>query len=170
MNVQLTVSFFSVVDGKKLSTVTEDIQPPANRSTEVKRIQFSDDWGVPPEKVVVFTKLTRDSETVARYVEWPQPLRHLDLSGAKVHLRKQDATTDDQLAISVTVEGGVAKGVELGVDTDDPALADACQFSDNCLDLVPGEEQCVFVTLKSDSGYSLDSIKIVEQHYGGGHS
>ncbi|KKA20968.1 Glycoside hydrolase family 2 protein [Rasamsonia emersonii CBS 393.64] len=170
VNVELTVSFFSVIDGTKLSTVVEDIHLPANRSIELKRIQFSDDWGVPPESVVVFTKLTKNNEIVARYVEWPQPLRHLDLSVAKVHLRKQDTTADNKLAIFVTVEGGVAKGVELRIDTEDPALADACQFSDNCLDLVPGEGQCVFVTTKSDSGHSVDSIKIVEQHYGGSNA
>ncbi|KAL1962652.1 hypothetical protein VTN77DRAFT_9286 [Rasamsonia byssochlamydoides] len=166
LNMNLTVSFFSVLDGRKLSTVVEDVNLPANCSIELKCIQFDEDWGLPPENVVVFTKLTRKNETVCRYVDWPQPLRHLDLSGAKIHLRRQDAaTTDDKLAISVNVEGGVAKGVELRVDTDDPNLVDACRFSDNCIDLVPGEEQCVLVTLESSSGNSLDSLKIVEQHY-----
>lgn len=163
----LTVSFYSLRDGTVLSSTNEEISLPANRSAELKPVEFQKSWSVAQESVVVATKLSSaDGHVVSRYVNFPQPLRHLDLSSAKVTLSKKDADVETgTLKVAVSVEGGVAKGVELAVETEDPAVADAFAFSDNCLDLVPGEEQVVTLTALGKKE-SVADIEVWEQHYG----
>ncbi|KAJ2977795.1 hypothetical protein NQ176_g4168 [Zarea fungicola] len=68
-----------------------------------------------------------------------------------------------QWAVSVTE--GVAKAVELYVDTEDDEAADSYHFSDNALDLVPGDEQIVTVELKEGAKAPEGGIVIKERHY-----
>jgi beta-mannosidase len=156
------------LDGKLLASESEEVALPPNRSTELRKLKFEEDeWGVKQESVVVATKLTKDGEVLARYINFPQPLRHLDLTAAEVTVTKKDVNVSDRsFKLAVSVKNGVAKGVELMIDTLDPDVADSYTFSDNALDLVPGEEQIVTVTAVAGKKLDIGDVKVTEQHYG----
>lgn len=164
----VTTAFYSVLDGKLLASRSEEMALPPNRSTELRQLKFEEDeWGVRQESVVVATKLTKDGDVLARYINFPQPLRHLDLTSAEVIVLKKDVNVSDKsFKLAVSVKNGVVKGVELMIDTLDPDVADSYTFSDNALDLVPGEEQVVIVTAVSDAKVDIGDVRVVEQHYG----
>lgn len=164
----VTTAFFSVLDGKLLASESEEVALLPNRSTELRKLKFEEDeWGVKQESVVVATKLTKDGEVLARYINFPQPLRHLDLTAAEVTVTKKDVNVSDRsFKLAVSVKNGVAKGVELMIDTLDPDVADSYTFSDNALDLVPGEEQIVTVTAVAGKKLDIGDVRVTEQHYG----
>lgn len=164
----VTTAFFSVLDGKLLASESEEVALPPNRSTELRKLKFEEDeWGVKQESVVIATKLTKDGEVLARYINFPQPLRHLDLTAAEVTVTKKDVNVSDRsFKLAVSVKNGVAKGVELMIDTLDPDVADSYTFSDNALDLVPGEEQIVTVTAVAGKKLDIGDVRVTEQHYG----
>lgn len=164
----VTTAFYSVLDGKLLASRSEEMALPPNCSTELRQLKFEEDeWGVKQESVVVATKLTKDGDVLARYINFPQPLRHLDLTSAEVIVLKKDVNVSDKsFKLAVSVKNGVVKGVELMIDTLDPDVADSYTFSDNALDLVPGEEQVVIVTAVSDAKVDIGDVRVVEQHYG----
>ncbi|KAH8126652.1 glycoside hydrolase family 2 protein [Trichoderma asperelloides] len=150
----VTMAFYSIVDGKLLASKSDEVTLPPNRSTELQKLKFEEDeWG--------------DGHVLARYVNFPQPLRHLDLTTAEVTVTKKDVNvSDNSFKLAVSVKNGVAKGVELMIDTLDPDVADSYTFSDNALDLVPGEEQIVTVTAVADAKVDIGEIGVTEQHYG----
>lgn len=80
---------------------------------------------------------------------------------AKVHIKKLSGSS---YALSVT--GGVAKAVELSVVTDDDKLFDACVLDDNCLDLVPGDEQVINIEVGSEVKLPEGGLQVTERHYG----
>ncbi|PON28027.1 beta-mannosidase [Trichoderma gamsii] len=164
----VTTVFYSVLDGKLLASESEEVALPPNRSIELRKLKFEEDkWGVKQESVVVATKLTKDGAVLARYINFPQPLRHLDLTATEVTVTKKDVNVSDKsFKLAVSVKNGVAKGVELMIDSVDPDVADSFTFSDNALDLVPGEEQIVIVTAVADAKIDIGEIGVVEQHYG----
>nr|WNZ75368.1 hypothetical protein [Trichoderma harzianum] len=164
----ITVAFYSVLDGKLLASKSEEVTLPPNRSTELQKVKFEEkEWGVKQEFVVAATKLSKNGDVLARYVNFPQPLRHLDFSATEVTVTKKEISgSAGSFEIAVSVNNGVAKGVELMIDTLDPNVADSYVFSDNALDLVPGEEQTVTVTAVAGAKADLENVKVVEQHYG----
>ncbi|KAL7923934.1 glycoside hydrolase family 2 protein [Trichoderma austrokoningii] len=168
IELTVTTAFYSALDGKLLASASEEVVLPPNRSTELRKLRFEEnEWGIKQESVVVATKLTKDGEVLARYVNFPQPLRHLDLTAAEVTVTKQDVSVSDRsFNLAVSVKNGVAKGVELMIDTLDPDVADSFTFSDNALDLVPGEEQIVTVTTVPGAKVDVGQVGVVEQHYG----
>lgn len=113
-----------------------------NRSTEL----YSGDCPQPPEEkwvdkvapsgtVVVSAKLVDESgQIVARYCDWPQPYKLLDLPdpGMKV------VVSGEEVRLSVEKP---AKGVWLSVVGDDEGV----EFSDNSLGMFPGDDQVVGV-------------------------
>jgi beta-mannosidase len=167
-NLTVTTAFYSVLDGKLLASKSEEVKLPPNRSTELRRLKFEEDeWKIKQESIAVATKLTKDGVVLARYINFPQPLRHLDLTAAKVTVTKKDINVSDQsFKLAVSVKDGMAKGVELMIDTLDPDIADSYNFSDNALDLVPGEEQIVTVTAIADTKVDISEVGVIEQHYG----
>ncbi|EIW81506.1 glycoside hydrolase family 2 protein [Coniophora puteana RWD-64-598 SS2] len=89
---------------------------------------------------VVVTAILRDPDIgkfVARAVDWPQPYKFLDPPEPGLSLRVED----DGETVHATVVRPV-KGLVLGVD--DPERGDdGVKWSDNMLDVVPGDEQVV---------------------------
>lgn len=163
----LSLTFFSISDGTVLSTSRRNVTLLPNRSVGLESIAFDKGWSEPPDNTVASAHLYDGDTVVARFVDWPQPLRHLDLSSAKINVKVlPEKPVANTLKVAVSIEKGVAKGVELYIDTEDPTTADACIFSDNCLDLVPRDEQIVWVTVDRGSQVSLDSLTFAEQHYG----
>lgn len=52
------------------------------------------------------------------------------------------------------------------VNTEDAAVADSCVFSDNCLDLVPGDEQVVNLRAHGGEGPPAGGWKIKSRRLG----
>ena len=102
-----------------------------NRTTEITEI------AVPVERpgtgeerrTVVAGYVLEDGKQIARYVNWPEPLKY-------AHLQKPQNLTstlsDDGQQVALSAEIPV-KGVAVYCDRDD------VMFEDNCVDLVPGE-------------------------------
>ena len=82
--------------------------------------------------LVESAKLLHDQQVIARFVDWPQPLRHLDLAHNAV------AVVVHGKQISIRVERAV-EALELFVRDGD------VDFSDNCFDLVPGDGRIIQV-------------------------
>jgi beta-mannosidase len=66
---------------------------------------------------------------VARYINWPEPLKYVHLQRPK-HLKVE--VSQDGKRVDVSAEVAV-KGVALDCEDED------VKFEDNCVDLVPGE-------------------------------
>lgn len=101
---------------------------PANRSTEITALDVPGDAAA-VARTVVAAYLVRDGRQVARYVNWPEPLKYLHLQ------RPQNLVaqlSEDGRSVAVSAEVPV-KGLALECDDDD------VRFEDNLVDIVPGE-------------------------------
>ena len=113
------------------NTVASGLALPANRSTEIIAMDVpvkQKDAGL-ESRTVVATYLLQDGRQIARYVNWPEPLKYLHLQqpkNLKVELSK------DLKSVSVSAEVPV-KGVALECNED------SVKFEDNLVDIVPGE-------------------------------
>ncbi|KAI0073012.1 glycoside hydrolase [Panus rudis PR-1116 ss-1] len=87
--------------------------------------------------VVVAVRLLDISaeEVIARYTDWPQPYRHVDFPDPELDV----AVSGDQVTVNVRkpVKGLVLSVAESSND------ADEVKWSDNALDVVPGDTQVV---------------------------
>lgn len=123
------------------ATVSAGKLLPANQSTEIVEMDVpvrNTDAGE-EGRVVVAAYLVRPSggeggegegeQQLARYVNWPEPLKYLHLQKPK-QLRAQ--LNADCTAVDISAEVPV-KGVALECDDD------AVRFDDNLVDIVPGE-------------------------------
>lgn len=125
---------------------------PENRSTEILSMEVpvaKRDAGL-ENRTVVAAYLVRDGKQVARYVNWPEPLKYVHLQKPK-HLKAE--LTADGSAVEVHAEVPV-KGVSLECEDDD------VKFEDNLIDIVPGE----VVTVKVN-GAKKDNV-ITTQYLG----
>ena len=86
-------------------------------------------------RTVVAAYLIEDGKQMARYVNWPEPLKYTHLQKPK-YLKVKLSASADTVEISAEVP---VKGVALAVEDDDVV------FSDNCIDIVPGETISVVV-------------------------
>ncbi|KAL6877101.1 glycoside hydrolase superfamily [Trichoderma novae-zelandiae] len=124
-------------------TIASSRQLPGNQSTEIKVIDVpvkTPNAGL-EGRTVVAAYLYQDGKLLARYVDWPQPLKH-------VHLQQPQSLTVklSEDGSSVTLSSDVpVKGVALEVDDE------VVKFDDNLVDLVPGEEVAIGVTGASKS-------------------
>ncbi|KAK3309485.1 glycoside hydrolase family 2 protein [Chaetomium strumarium] len=105
---------------------------PENRSTEIAALDVpvrKQDAGEEGRTVVAAYLVDKDGRQVARYVNWPEPLKY-------VHLQKPKALkaqlTADRTAVEISAEVPV-KGVALECEDDN------VKFADNLVDIVPGE-------------------------------
>ncbi|KEY68408.1 hypothetical protein S7711_01184 [Stachybotrys chartarum IBT 7711] len=140
LTVDCVVKAWDVETGKETysQTVASSISLPANASTEITAFK------VPVEKAnagleartVVASYLYKDGKQIARYVNWPEPLKY-------AHLQKPQQLkaelSEDAKSVALSAEVPV-KGV--AVETED----DNVKFEDNLIDIVPGE--VVTVALK----------------------
>lgn len=83
------------------------------------------------DAVLLVARLIVDGVCVARDVDWPQPLKYLSY---------------EQRGLRITKEGR-----EIRISTDKPVKGlvveevDGITFSDNCIDVIPGDEQVITV-------------------------
>ncbi|KAL1864380.1 hypothetical protein VTK73DRAFT_5943 [Phialemonium thermophilum] len=164
VEADLEVTFVGLTDGAQVQRSVNPVTLEPNRSTELGNVSFPASHQDRPTALVVHVRLLErggQQGVLARYTEFPQPLRHHDFSHAKVSLKPRG-----DLSWVVSVSGGVAKAVELIVDTEDDDVADACVFSDNYLDLVPGDEQIITIDVKDKAKAARDSLVLKERHYG----
>jgi len=80
-------------------------------------------------RIVAAAYIMENGQQIARYVNWPEPLKYAHLQKPK-HL-EIDVSRDGRW-VDISAEVPV-KGLALECDDDDVA------FDDNCIDIVPGE-------------------------------
>ncbi|RYP29610.1 hypothetical protein DL767_006662 [Monosporascus sp. MG133] len=125
-------------------TLARGVTVPSNRSTELAALDVP---GSAPERTVVAAYLVDPSQSsggggggggkqLARYVNWPAPLKYLHLRRPK---RLRAELSDDLASVSISAEVPV-KG--LALECDDEGV----KFADNLVDLVPGETVVVGVS------------------------
>ena len=120
-----------------------------NRSVEITEFEVPvNTQNVAEEqKTVVAAYLTENGTQVARYINWPEPLKYTHLQKPKELTVKLAASGD---ALEITAEVPV-KGVALEAESDEVV------FADNCVDVVPGETVYIGVKgLKSGEEGKLD--------------
>jgi len=122
-------------------TVATDLVLPPNRSTEVTVMDVQGAWAGAEKRTIVAAYLVRrggdgdgdgdgdEGVQLARYVNWPEPLKHLHLQKPQA-LRAELAPGGEAVLLSAEVP---VKGV--AVECADEAV----RFDDNLVDLVPGE-------------------------------
>lgn len=159
----LEVSFVTIAGGKHVHGSATAVTLPPNRSVELDKVVFPASHQSSPASLAVQLRLLRrgSMEVLARYTEFPQPLRHHDFSSVRVVMKPLDGG----LSWAVSASGGVAKAVELSI-VGDSDLADGCVLSDNYLDIVPGDEQVVTIEGKDGVKLPADGVRLRERHYG----
>ena len=135
LTVDCVVRAWDVETGKETysKTVSAGLVLPENRSTEIVALDVPvQKPGVGEEsRIVVAAYLVRasDGAQLARYVNWPEPLKYLHLQ--KPQQLKAELTADAS-AVEISAEVPI-KGVAL--ESED----DGVRFDDNLVDIVPGE-------------------------------
>jgi beta-mannosidase len=131
LTVDVVVKAFDVITGKETysKTVKSSFLLPANRSTEIIAlavpVRRADEEG----RTVVAAYLYEEGTQIARYINWPEPLKYVHLQKPK-HL--EAIVTRDGKSVELSSEVPV-KGVALECEDDDIV------FGDNLVDVVPGE-------------------------------
>ncbi|EKV11699.1 Glycoside hydrolase, family 2, N-terminal [Penicillium digitatum] len=130
--------FLSVNTGRDIRPpiVREDITIAANGTTDV----ITDgvlDHVAEPEPHVLAARLWVDNQVMARDVDWPQPLKYLNLSERQVEVKKQTKKSGETVVVI-----SVRKPVKCLVFEEQEGV----QLEDNAIDIVPGDEQTVIVT------------------------
>ena len=134
--IHCTQKFWVIKTGEELKAqkVASTHTLHANQTTEFDSLEFDAATRVKEEKedaqIVVGAYMTKEDGTLlARYIDWPQPLKYVHFAKPQ-NLKVQLA--DDLKSVQVSAEVPV-KGV--AVECDD----DAVKFLDNLVDVVPGE-------------------------------
>jgi beta-mannosidase len=104
---------------------------PANRSTEIisMRVPVTKKNAGEEDRTVVAAYLYQEGKQIARYVNWPEPLKYLHLQKPK-HLKVELCAARNAVELSAEVP---VKGLAVECDDDD------VKFDDNLIDIVPGE-------------------------------
>jgi beta-mannosidase len=134
LTVDCVVKAWDVESGEQTfaQTVSAGAQLPENRSTEITALDVPVREKNKDEEariVVAAYLVAKDGKQIARYVNWPEPLKYLHLQKPKA-LKAQ--LTADYSAVEISAEVPV-KGVALECEDDD------VKFDDNLVDIVPGE-------------------------------
>ena len=124
--MRLEVRGVEVTSGKQTWLHRQAVQLPKNQSIELVDVLMPK----PAETVIFVARLFKHNRVVARYFDWPQPLKHLDLAKADIEMRLEGEMVHLFAALPV-------KGLVLDADDDE------VDFDDNCVDLVPGDAQTV---------------------------
>jgi beta-mannosidase len=143
VNALVELKFISIDSGLEVRNriVHENIRLAPNGTTNIildgviNHTEFS-------EPHVLAARLWVDGRLVARDVDWPQPLKYLDLSdrGIKVHETEQDSSSSSgkgQRSITIST----LKPVKCLVFEE----RDGVTISDSALDIVPGDDQIIKV-------------------------
>ncbi|KAI0917712.1 hypothetical protein AcW2_007777 [Taiwanofungus camphoratus] len=115
--------------------------PPLTQASDPNYLEMTRSYSV-----VVAARLVdlQSGEVLARYADWPQPFRHVDIPdpGLRIDVEGEE--------VSIEVERPV-KGLLLSVDGE----GEEVKWSDNALDVIPGDGQVVLA-----KGLSGRAIKI----------
>jgi len=125
--LRLEIRGIDVSSGKQTWDHTSSVKLKENQSTEVLDVLLP----ARAEQTIFCARLFKDEKVVARYFDWPQPLKYLDLPKPTIDI---DVKED---AICVMTDRPV-KGLVLETENDDDV-----DFLDNCFDLVPGDSQVI---------------------------
>ena len=133
LKVDVVVKAFDVISGKETysKTVKSGLVLLENRSTEIIAMDVPvkvKDVGQ-EGRIVVAAYLFQEGKQIARYINWPEPLKYVHLQKPK-HLTA-DVSRDGK-TVDVSAEVPI-KGVALECEDDD------VKFGDNLVDIVPGE-------------------------------
>jgi beta-mannosidase len=133
LRADVVVKAFDVITGRETfsKTIRSSFLLPENRSTEIIAMDVpvvQKDAGE-ESRTVVAAYLFQDGRQMARYINWPEPLKYVHLQKPK-HLSAE--MTRDGKTVELSSELPV-KGVAL--DCEDEEVA----FTDNLVDVVPGE-------------------------------
>jgi len=131
--VDVELKAWDVVSGKETYSkkLHHGFTLEANRSVEITEFE------VPVEKkdtdeearIVVAAYLVEGGEQVARYVNWPEPLKYTHLQKPKkLNIRLSPNAEGVEISAELPVKG-------VALESED----DTVVFSDNCVDIVPGE-------------------------------
>lgn len=136
--VDCVVKAWDVESGKETysKTVAENLTLPKNQSTEVIAMDIPSRKKGDEAKTVVASYLIRNGKQIARYVNWPEPLKYLHLPKPK-HLKA--VLSDEANAVAISAEVPI-KGVALECEDDE------VKFEDNLVDIVPGETVTIAVS------------------------
>jgi beta-mannosidase len=133
LKVDVVVKAFDVITGKETysKTVKSSFTLPENRSTEISVFNVPVRHADAGEeaRTVVAAYLYQDGRQIARYINWPEPLKYVHLQKPK-HL--EVILSKDAKVVEVSAEVPV-KGVAL--ECSDGGIV----FADNLVDVVPGE-------------------------------
>ncbi|KAH8804365.1 glycoside hydrolase family 2 protein [Xylogone sp. PMI_703] len=114
------------LDAELIERTKSNISIAPNRSTDLQIRVLPEN----EEPVIVSARISRGDNVIARYADWPQPLKYLSFARDAV---KVDVKGEN-IEISSTAP---VKGLELFVDDEDVI------FDNNCLDVVPDDVQMV---------------------------
>ncbi|RGP73332.1 beta-mannosidase [Fusarium sporotrichioides] len=133
VTVDCVVKAWDIETGKETysQTVSSELVLQSNRSTEIEILD------VPVEKphddleakTVVGAYLYQDGKQIARYINWPEPLKYLHFQKPKELKVK---INEDAKTIEISAEVPI-KGLALECEDD------GVRFDDNLVDIVPGE-------------------------------
>lgn len=139
ITADVVIKAFDVITGKETysKTIASSLVLPENRSTEIAAFDVpvkTAGKGLESQTVVA-AYLFQDGVQIARYINWPEPLKY-------VHLQKPT-----HLTAEMSRDG---KTVELSADVPVKGVALECEdeevvFADNLIDVVPGEVVCIGV-------------------------
>ena len=143
LTVDCVLKAWDVETGKETfsKTVAEGLLLPENRSTEVVAMDVPVDKAGDEARTVVATYFIQNGKQIARYVNWPEPLKYLHLQKPKQ--LKAELSSDGKF-VEVSAEFPV-KGVAV------ECVDDKVKFDDNLVDIVPGEVVKIGVTGASSS-------------------
>ncbi|KLJ12427.1 beta-mannosidase [Blastomyces silverae] len=156
-NVSVILKAWDVITGREIysRTLHDRFVLEENRSTEIAELEIptNDEKeetkdGEEANRTVVAAYLFENGEQVARYVNWPEPLRYVHLQAPK---ELQVALSADGKQVELSAEVPV-KGVAVYADGDEVV------FDDNCVDLVPGET--VYIGVKGLDKGQGDRISV----------
>ncbi|OAR01342.1 hypothetical protein LLEC1_04585 [Akanthomyces lecanii] len=133
LTVDCEVKAWDVETGEETfsKTVASSIMLPSNRSTEIHAMEVpvSTPNADLENRTVVASYLFQNGKQIARYVNWPEPLKYMHLQKPK-HLVAELSSDGKYVAVKAEVP---VKGV--AVECEDDSVA----FDDNLVDIVPGE-------------------------------
>ncbi|EGE00669.1 beta-mannosidase [Trichophyton tonsurans CBS 112818] len=137
---------WDIVSGQQthLEDIKEESAFPANQTMELGKVEIQEAvrGSGKPSQTVVAAYLIQDDRQVARFVNWPEPLKYIDF---QVPRTPMIALSEDKRLIRLSAEVPV-KGLAVFSNSDDVV------FDDNCVDLVPGETVSIGIHgLKSGS-------------------
>ncbi|KAI0106745.1 glycoside hydrolase family 2 protein [Daldinia grandis] len=137
LTVDCVVKAWDVDTGRETYSETVNKEPlilPKNQSTEIVAFDVPEpkkDEGVDASRTVVAAYLVSrdDGVQLARYVNWPEPLKYLHLAKpTQLHAELSSDLTTVNISAEVPVKG-------VAVESED----DDVKFEDNLVDIVPGE-------------------------------